>query len=213
MEKELRLREVAGEVRQCTKCALADTRKNAVPGEGPSTACVMLIGEGPGFYENEQGRPFVGQAGKFLDELLEAAGLHREKVYITNVVKCRPPGNREPQDAELAACAGYLERQIEAIDPLVIITLGRFSMARYFQSAKISVIHGRSAWIDNRLIVPMYHPAAGLHQGKLRPVILKDFAQLPFLLEKARGQRENQDARPHTAASQPAEDATQLSFF
>jgi DNA polymerase len=139
--------------------------------------------------------------------------LHREKVYITNVVKCRPPGNRDPQDAELAACATFLERQIQAIDPLVIVTLGRFSMARYFQTAKISVIHGRSAWIDGRLIIPMYHPAAGLHQGSLRPVIMRDFAQLPKMLENARQQREIKASRKDTSSSGPAEDATQLSFF
>jgi DNA polymerase len=195
------------------KCDLANSRKNTVPGEGPANASVMFIGEGPGFYENEQGRPFVGQAGKFLDELLESAGLHRDKVYITNVVKCRPPGNRDPQDGELAACAPFLERQIEAIDPLVIVTLGRFSMARYFQNARISVIHGRSAWINGRLIVPMYHPAAGLHQAKWRPVIMKDFALLAKMVETARQQREIKSSRNDTTSSGPAQDATQLSFF
>jgi len=213
VEGELILREVAGEVRQCTKCDLANSRKNAVPGEGPSNATVMFIGEGPGFYENEQGRPFVGQAGKFLEELLESAGLHREKVYITNVVKCRPPGNRDPQETELAACASFLDRQIEAIDPLVIVTLGRFSMARYFQSAKISVIHGRSAWVDGRMIVPMYHPAAGLHQGSLRSVIMRNFSQLPKMIETARQQREIKASRKDDSSSGLAEDATQLSFF
>jgi DNA polymerase len=213
VEGELILREVAGEVRQCTKCGLADSRKNAVPGEGPANATLMFIGEGPGFYENEQGRPFVGQAGKFLDELLESAGLKREKVYITNVVKCRPPGNRDPQDTELAACAFFLERQIQAIDPLVIVTLGRFSMARYFQTAKISVIHGQSAWVEERMIVPMYHPAAGLHQASLRPVIQRDFVQLPKMIENARQQREINASRKDTPSSGSAEDATQLSFF
>ena len=214
MEAELILREVELEIRQCKKCGLANSRKNAVPGEGPANALIMFIGEGPGFYENEQGRPFVGQAGKFLDELLKFAGLRRETVYITNVVKCRPPGNREPEDAELAACAPYLERQIEAIDPLIIVTLGRFSMARYFQKGKISVIHGHSAWIDGRLIVPMYHPAAGLHQNKLRAVIMKDFAQLPMLIEKAKNQREimaTQKKEP--SSNESSESATQLSFF
>jgi len=213
VEVELILREVAGEVRQCTKCGLADSRKNAVPGEGPANATLMFIGEGPGFYENEQGRPFVGQAGKFLDELLESAGLKREKVYITNVVKCRPPGNRDPQDTELAVCAFFLERQIQAIDPLVIVTLGRFSMARYFQTAKISVIHGQSAWVEERMIVPMYHPAAGLHQASLRPVIQRDFVQLPKMIENARQQREINASRKDTPSSGSAEDATQLSFF
>jgi uracil-DNA glycosylase family 4 len=213
VEGEIALHDVAGEVRKCTKCDLADTRKNAVPGEGPANASIMFIGEGPGFYENEQGRPFVGQAGKFLDELLGSAGLDRQKVYITNVVKCRPPGNRDPQETELTACAPYLERQIEAIDPLIIVTLGRFSMARYFQNAKISVIHGRSAWIEGRLIVPMYHPAAGLHQGKLRPAIERDFAQLPKLVDNARDQREIRASRKDSSSSDQSEDATQLRFF
>ena len=136
----------------------------------------MLIGEGPGYFENEQGRPFVGQAGKFLNELLANGGLKREDVFITNVVKCRPPENRDPQEVELAACASYLERQIEAINPLIILTLGRFSMARYFQTAKISAIHGRASWVGERLIVAMYHPAAGLHQPNLKADIMHDFS-------------------------------------
>jgi len=207
------LREISAQVKVCEACALFHSRRNGVPGEGSPQAEIMFIGEGPGFHENEQGRPFVGPAGKFLDELLESAGLHRDKVYITNVVKCRPPGNRDPQDGELAACAPFLERQIEAIDPLVIVTLGRFSMARYFQNAKISVIHGRSAWIDGRLIVPMYHPAAGLHQAKWRPVIMKDFAQLAKMVETARQQREINASREDTSPGGQAQDATQLSFF
>ena len=132
------LKEVAKEVAVCEKCALHFSRKNAVPGEGPARAEIMFIGEGPGFYENEQGRPFVGNAGKFLDELLQKGGLHREEVFITNVVKCRPPGNRDPLPEELLACGSYLERQIEAIDPCLVVTLGRFSMARFLPNAKIS---------------------------------------------------------------------------
>lgn len=213
MESEHTLVEIAQEIRQCKKCSLADTRKNAVPGEGPSNAEIMLIGEGPGFYENEQGRPFVGQAGKFLNELLENGGLKRENVFITNVVKCRPPGNRDPQDVELAACAGYLERQIEAINPLIILTLGRFSMARYFQTAKISAIHGRASWVGTRLIVAMYHPAAGLHQPNLKPDIMHDFSLLPGFIEQARGERARKQADAKPVSEDHQEDATQLSFF
>ena len=132
------LDEVAAQVTQCEKCQLHFSRKNAVPGEGPANSEIMFIGEGPGFYENEQGRPFVGQAGKFLDELLEMAGLKREQVFICNVVKCRPPGNRDPEPQELQACNGYLDRQIEAINPHVIVTLGRFSMAKFLPQARIS---------------------------------------------------------------------------
>jgi len=205
------LNEVSQQIRTCQKCELAGTRKNAVPGDGPANAQIMLIGEGPGFYENEQGLPFVGPAGKFLDELLGTGGLKRQDVFITNVVKCRPPGNREPQESELLACAGYLDRQIEAIHPLIIITLGRFSMARYFDTAKISLIHGRATWVNGRLIVPMYHPAAGLHQPSLKPTITKDFSQLPQFIEKA---KQSFDQRqPAEPENQDKEDATQLSFF
>ena len=146
MEAEV-LAEIAREVSVCTRCKLHHSRKRAVPGEGPANAQIMFIGEGPGFYENEQGRPFVGQAGKFLDELLQRAGLKRSEVFITNVVKCRPPGNRDPELDELQACGAYLERQIAAINPLVIVTLGRFSMARYFPTARISAVHGRPGWV------------------------------------------------------------------
>lgn len=183
----LLLEELAAEVRVCTLCELARTRTLAVPGEGPAKARVMLIGEGPGWHEDQQGRPFVGNSGKFLNELLGAAGLRREDVYITNVVKCRPPGNRDPLPDEIAACSGYLDRQIDAIDPDVIVTLGRFSMARWFPGERISRIHGQPRKDGRRLIVPMYHPAAALHQGALRGAIADDFAKLPkFLAEVER---------------------------
>ena len=172
-------------MRACLLCTLAQTRKLAVPGEGPAPAPVMLIGEGPGRNEDEQGRPFVGAAGKFLEELLAAAGLQRAQVYITNVVKCRPPENRDPLPAEVAACAGYLERQIELVDPRVIVTLGRFSMARWFPLERISAIHGQARQFGARLVVPMFHPAAALHQPKIRPQLLEDFGKLPQLIAKA----------------------------
>jgi uracil-DNA glycosylase len=174
--------QVADEVSVCIKCTLHHSRKNAVPGEGPVNAEIMFIGEGPGFHENEQGRPFVGAAGKFLEELLASIGLTREEVFITNVVKCRPPGNRDPQQEELDTCYQYLERQIQAINPKVIVTLGRFSMARFLPNAKISDIHGQAARIKNRLVVPMYHPAAALHQPSLRPTVERDFSLLPELI-------------------------------
>lgn len=176
------LDEIAAQVTGCEKCALHFSRKNSVPGEGPADAEIMFIGEGPGFYENEQGRPFVGQAGKFLDELLEIAGLNREKVFICNVVKCRPPGNRDPLPEELSACNGYLDRQIEAINPHVIVTLGRFSMAKFLPAARISTIHGHACLVNGRMIVPMFHPAAALHQPSLKPQIIEDFKVLPQAL-------------------------------
>jgi DNA polymerase len=171
-------------VRSCTRCSLAQTRTLAVPGEGPLDAEVMFIGEAPGANEDRQGRPFVGQAGQFLGELLAAAGLAREDVYICNVLKCRPPGNRDPLPAEIEACRDYLDEQIDLVDPLVIVTLGRFSMARFFPGEAISRIHGRPRLIGARLYVPMYHPAAALHQQSLRPVMFEDFARLPRFLQR-----------------------------
>ncbi|MBN2501888.1 MAG: uracil-DNA glycosylase [Anaerolineales bacterium] len=179
------LNQVATEVSTCLKCDLHHSRKNAVPGAGPANAEIMFIGEGPGFHENEQGLPFVGAAGRFLDELLAGIGMQRNQVFITNVVKCRPPGNRDPQNEELAACDGYLERQIQAINPKVIVTLGRFSMAKFLPNAKISHVHGQPVRVKGRLIVPMYHPAAALHQPSLRSTVEGDFNRLPELIAEA----------------------------
>lgn len=187
MEPVIVMEEVASQVSVCTSCQLHLSRKKAVPGEGPVSAEIMLIGEGPGFYENEQGRPFVGAAGQFLNELLQKAGVSRKEVFITNVVKCRPPGNRDPLPDELSACNFYLERQIEAIAPLVIVTLGRFSMAKFLPAnIRISEAHGQPAWVRGRLIVPMFHPAAALHQPSLKASVERDFARLPEWIKQAR---------------------------
>jgi DNA polymerase len=193
------LKVIADEVKVCPKCDLARGRINAVPGEGNPEARVMLIGEGPGFHEDEQGRPFVGNSGNFLNSLLEKAGLKREDVFITNVVKCRPPSNRDPLPDEIAACSEYLDRQIAAIDPDVIVTLGRFSMSRYFPGERISRIHGAAKRVNGRLVVPMYHPAAALHQGALRATIEEDFAKLPKLLAEQERQREKEAEKSETA--------------
>ena len=208
MPAENVLADIAQRIRNCRDCPLGNSRKNAVPGTGPADAEIMLIGEGPGHHENEQGLPFVGASGKFLTQLIQNGGYARDSVFITNVVKCRPPGNRDPQENELQACSAFLEEQIAAIDPLIIITLGRFSMARYFENVRISDIHGKPAWKNGRLIVPMYHPAAALHQPKLRPVVLQDFANLKEMIEK-----EKQRRAEAQSAAQPQDDATQLSFF
>jgi len=204
---------VRQEVAICTRCALHSLRKMAVPGEGPADAEIMCIGEGPGFHENEQGRPFVGAAGKFLEELLKAAGLKRSEVWIGNVVKCRPPGNRDPLPEELSTCNDFLERQIDAIDPSIIITLGRFSMAKFLPGAKISSVHGQMKKVGNRYVIPMFHPAAALHQASLKPAIVADFAKLPQLLEEAR--RGLGRTAPDAPAQQvaPQEDPKQLSMF
>jgi uracil-DNA glycosylase len=204
---------VAREVAVCQKCALYHSRKKAVPGEGPARCEIMFIGEGPGFYENEQGRPFVGAAGKFLDELLAQAGLKREDVWITNIVKCRPPGNRDPLPEEVSACSGYLDRQIQAVDPSIIITLGRHSMARYMPGAKITGVHGQMRKVGDRYVIAMFHPAAALHQASLKPALLADFARLPQLLEQARkglGRDKQAEARP---APPEEDDFKQLGLF
>lgn len=210
------LQEIARQVRECKKCSLHFSRKNGVPGEGPANAEVMLIGEGPGFYENEQGRPFVGSAGKFLDELLEKGGLKRSEVFITNVVKCRPPGNRDPMPEELSACNDYLEEQIRTINPLVIVTLGRFSMARFIPNVRISDVHGKPRWVKDRLIIPMYHPAAALHQPSLKTTVERDFAHLAEWLDQAHRKRDVQAApvQPLAVPEKPEDEKpTQLSLF
>lgn len=186
MNSEEILKQVAEEVAVCTKCELHYSRKHAVPGEGPAHAELLFIGEGPGFHENEQGRPFVGAAGKFLEELLANIGLRRDQVFITNVVKCRPPSNRDPRPEEVDTCTSlYLDRQVQAINPKVIVTLGRYSMAKYLPNGKISDLHGQAIWVKGRLVIPMYHPAAALHQASLKPVVERDFARLPELIAKA----------------------------
>jgi len=202
------LKEVAKEVAVCTRCALHHSRKLAVPGEGPADAAIMFIGEGPGFHENEQGRPFVGAAGKFLEELLASISMKRSQVYIGNVVKCRPPSNRDPLPEELLACSGYLERQIQAINPRVIVTLGRYSMAHFLPNAKISDVHGQSMNVKGRLVIPMYHPAAALHQQSLKSTIQQDFLRLPELIAKSASLPEQVEA-----ATQEKKDAKQLSLF
>jgi DNA polymerase len=221
------LAEVAREVAVCTKCPLYHSRKKAVPGEGPANAEILFIGEGPGFYENEEGRPFVGAAGKFLDELLAVAGLKRSDVFITNVVKCRPPGNRDPEPEEVQTCtSNYLRRQIEAINPKVIITLGRFSMGLFLTDAKITRVHGKPVRVEGRLIVPMFHPAAALHQPALRDAVVADFSKLPEFLAQAdpapkqEEKHKPQDPPPTQAKDKDDDDEsssggapTQLSLF
>ena len=185
MDQDLELKKIADAVSDCKKCDLCHSRDKGVPGEGPTDAEIMFIGEGPGFHENLQGRPFVGAAGDLLVELLDAIGMKREQVFITNVVKCRPPGNRDPQPEELQACNPYLEKQIQIINPKVIVTLGRFSMARFIPQAKISEIHGQPVKVKGMLVVPFFHPAAALHRPSLHPIVEEDFAKLPDMIRNA----------------------------
>jgi DNA polymerase len=208
---------IAQEVRACTKCKLYKGTKQGVPGEGPANAEILFIGEGPGFHEDQQGRPFVGPSGKFLDELLASIGLKRQDVFIANVVKHRPPSNRDPEPDEIAACAGYLDRQIAAIQPKLIVTLGRYSMARYFPGARISAIHGQAKQVGDRLVVAMFHPAAALHQQSLRDTLIADFKKLPAYIARAKAPA--QPTPPRAAAPAPPpppdepEEPKQLSLF
>jgi uracil-DNA glycosylase family 4 len=186
------LADVATRIRSCTRCELCRTRTQAVPGNGNPDAEIMFIGEAPGWYEDQQGLPFVGAAGQFLNGMLEKIGLKRSDVFVTNVVKCRPPGNRDPLPDEISACSSYLDEQIALIKPTVVVTLGRFSMARWFPGERISRIHGQARRFDELIVVPMYHPAAAIHQGTLRATVEADMLKLPRIIEEA--QREVQEA-------------------
>lgn len=191
------------EVHGCTRCPLHTGRTHAVPGIGPLDAEIMFIGEAPGFHEDQQGVPFVGAAGQYLSELLAGVGIDRTKVYITNVIKCRPPGNRDPLDEEVAACKPYLDRQLALIRPKIVVTLGRHSMARAFPTEKISFVHGQARRVDDLIYFPMYHPAAALHRPSLKAEVEADFRRLRELLD---GKWE-----PEVYTAPPA--AEQLSLF
>ncbi len=185
-ERAARMAELEEQVRTCPLCDLSKTRTHAVPGEGPIDAEIMFIGEGPGQREDQRGRPFIGPAGRLLDELLASIDLDRGKVYITNVVKCRPPGNRDPLPPEIEACAPYLRRQVALIRPKVVVTLGRHSMAKVFPGATIGRVHGQPKRIGDIFYFPMYHPAAALHQSALLDTLKADMKKLPALIEEAR---------------------------
>jgi uracil-DNA glycosylase len=198
------LAQLCEEIQACQLCILSQGRTNAVPGEGPEDADIMFIGEGPGFHEDRQGKPFVGAAGNYLNELLEKIGMNRHDVYITNVVKCRPPGNRDPQAAEIEACRPYLDQQIGLIRPRLIVTLGRFSMQRYFPGASISRIHGQPKRVGRVIYYPMFHPAAALHQPRWRSLLEEDILKIPDLLSQL---EDIEEAEPEITQ------AEQLSLF
>lgn len=216
-EREQELHSLDDEVRACTRCPLAETRTRAVPGEGPIDAEIMFIGEGPGFHEDRQGRPFVGPSGQFLQELLASIGLQRSQVYITNVVKCRPPNNRDPQPNEIEACMPYyLDRQIELVDPKVIVSLGRFSMSKFFPGKSITRIHGQPKREGKRIIFPMFHPAAALHQPHYREMIEQDILKVPALLEELRAAQRRPEplpAPPEVPSAPEDDQPQQLSLF
>ena len=195
------LADLARAVSACRRCRLSRSRTRAVPGEGSPSASVMFIGEGPGYHEDQQGRPFVGAAGQLLDELIEGIGMQRRDVFIANVLKCRPPDNRDPQPDEAAACRPYLNRQIELVDPKIVVLLGRHALQAHFPDAQISKARGVPRYIDGRTFLPVYHPAAALRQTRLRDTLRTDFALLPMLLEGSE------------VPSPPKPEAEQLSMF
>ena len=173
------------QIRSCTLCSLSQKRNRAVPGEGAPSANILFVGEGPGFYEDQQGRPFVGAAGKLLKKLLHSIGLTREEVYITNMVKCRPPNNRDPLPSEIQACKSYLDRQLDMVAPKIVVTLGRYSLARFFPNETIGKARGLPRKWNGLTVYPVYHPAAALRSSKLREILEKDFQMLPNLLESS----------------------------
>lgn len=197
------LRELYAQIAGCRECDLAETRTRTVPGEGRPDAEIVFIGEAPGYYEDQQGRPFVGPAGQFLDQLLGSIGLRRQDVYICNVIKCRPPQNQDPLPHQIRACDRWLSSQLALISPRMVVTLGRYSLARFFPGQSISRIHGQARRLGELVVVPMYHPAAALHQGSLRRTIEEDFRRLPGFLKAA----------THEEATAEAVEAKQMSLF
>jgi uracil-DNA glycosylase family 4 len=194
-ERRAALEAIASEVRGCTRCRLAETRTRAVPGEGHPDTEVMFVGEAPGQTEDQQGRPFVGRAGDLLVKLISTLGWRRQEVFITNIVKCRPPGNRDPEPEEIAACAPYLQRQLEVLDPAVVVTLGRFSMGHFRPGERITQIHGTHApapettGARDALAYALFHPAAALRSTDVERQSYDDVAALPRVLSLARDRR------------------------
>lgn len=209
--KSEKLKVIAREVAGCAACGLARARTRTVPGDGAPGAEIMFIGEAPGYHEDQQGKPFVGAAGQFLNELLTSIGLDRSSVFIANVVKCRPSNNRDPLPDEIAACDHFLQAQIAAIQPKMIVTLGRFSMAKFFPGETISKIHGQPRKCDGMMVMPMFHPAAALHQPSFRRLIEEDFKKIPALLASLDRQPEPKELERPEPAKPDA--ATQLSLF
>lgn len=176
---------IAADIRACTACPLASGARQAVPGEGSGESGLFFLGEAPGYHEDVQGRPFVGAAGQLLDELLEGIGLDRTKVFITNVVRHRPPENRDPLPVEVAACDVHLKRQLEVLRPRVIVTLGRHAMYKFLPAESISRVHGKPRVVAGQTIFPMFHPAAALRQPGLKGTLIADFAALALFVATA----------------------------
>jgi DNA polymerase len=199
-ERRAALDAIAAEVRECTRCPLHLTRTQAVPGEGHPDTEVLFVGEGPGANEDREGRPFVGRAGGLLERLLGHIGWMRDDVFITNVVKCRPPGNRDPEPDEIAACAPFLQRQAAVIDPAVVVTLGRFSMATFMPGVRITAAHGTTRLADpatgaaDATVFAMFHPAYALRNPAVERESFEDMARVPGVLEASRARRQGRRA-------------------
>ncbi len=204
---------IAAEVRACKACRLHEGATNGVPGAGDANAEIMFIGEGPGFNEDKQGLPFVGRSGDYLEKLLKIINLRREQVFIANVVKHRPPENRDPLPDEMATCKPFLDRQIDVINPLVIVTLGRFSMARYFPNGKITQIHGKPKYENGRAYYPLFHPAAVLRNPNLIPEMEADFRRLLEVIAEVKSQRSGGKQVKSESDSEPPLPPKQLSLF
>lgn len=211
LDKAAELGRIADQIKTCTLCRLHEGRTNAVPGAGSLDAEIMFIGEGPGFNEDKQGLPFVGASGNYLTQMLTKIGLSRGEVFITNVVKCRPPENRDPMQDEIDACKPYLDAQIEQIDPLVIVTLGRYSMARYFPGGKITKIHGQPKFEGGRAYYPLFHPAAVLRNPNMQTDYEADFQKLHEVLAQVKALRTSDS--PPADAPPSNEPPTQLTLF
>jgi uracil-DNA glycosylase family 4 len=205
-ERRAALEVIATEVRGCTRCRLSESRTRAVPGEGHPDTEVVFVGEGPGQTEDQQGRPFVGRAGDLLVKLLSTLGWRRQEVFITNIVKCRPPGNRDPEPDEIAACVPYLTRQLEVLDPAVVVTLGRFSMGHFRPGERITQIHGTQApapphtGARDAVAYALFHPAAALRSAEVERQSYDDVAGLPQVLREARARRAG--SAPEAVAAQ-----------
>jgi DNA polymerase len=217
VERAAALREYAEQVASCTKCALAQGRTQVVFGSGSPTAELMFVGEAPGFHEDQQGIPFVGQAGKLLDKLLGGIGLTRADVFVANVLKCRPPGNRDPLPEEIGACEPHLFRQIELIEPKLVATLGNFATKLLSgKPAGITRVHGYEQEVTlgarTVLLYPLYHPAAALYTPSMLKVLEEDFARIPAILERV-----VDDAEPESEGAAVPDahepDSVQLGLF
>lgn len=200
---------IAERVRSCVDCPLSRTRTTAVPGEGPETPRLMFVGEGPGFYEDQQGRPFVGPAGRLLEQLLGLVGMDRAQVFITNVVKCRPPENRDPFPSEIQACRKYLDHQLRVLKPQVVATLGRYSLAHFFPQETISKAHGRPRQSGAMTVYPLYHPAAALRSPVVKKALEDDFKRIPGLLKEL----EQRATKSETVARLPEPETQQMKLF